>query len=282
MGYMKIENLYKNKDILMFKECYALEKIHGTSAHISYKDNNLHYFSGGAKYSEFAKLLDHLELNEQFISQGFLEKGIVVFGEAYGGKMQGMSDTYGKTLKFVVFDIKVGDTWLGVEDAHKLSTNLGLDFVSYNRILTDLDLIDIERDKPSAQAVKNGILDPKMREGIILRPIIELRDNRGNRIISKHKRNEFRETKTPRVVSDEELKVLVDAQEIAEEWVTYERLRHVLDANKLTGKPENFGIIIKKMVEDIEIEGAKEIVITKAARKTIGKKTVVLLQTVTI
>jgi intein/homing endonuclease len=29
MGYQHIENLYKNQTIFLFKECYALEKIHG-------------------------------------------------------------------------------------------------------------------------------------------------------------------------------------------------------------------------------------------------------------
>ncbi len=29
MGYMHIDNLYKDQTILMFRECYALEKIHG-------------------------------------------------------------------------------------------------------------------------------------------------------------------------------------------------------------------------------------------------------------
>lgn len=29
MGYLKINNLYKEQTILLFKECYALEKIHG-------------------------------------------------------------------------------------------------------------------------------------------------------------------------------------------------------------------------------------------------------------
>ena len=29
MGYAHIENLYKCQDILMFRECYATEKIHG-------------------------------------------------------------------------------------------------------------------------------------------------------------------------------------------------------------------------------------------------------------
>ena len=29
MSYMEIPNLYKDKTILMFKQCYAMEKIHG-------------------------------------------------------------------------------------------------------------------------------------------------------------------------------------------------------------------------------------------------------------
>jgi len=29
MGYAHIENLYKNQEILMFKRCFAMEKIHG-------------------------------------------------------------------------------------------------------------------------------------------------------------------------------------------------------------------------------------------------------------
>lgn len=33
MGYLHIDNLYKNRDILLFRECWALEKVHGTSAH---------------------------------------------------------------------------------------------------------------------------------------------------------------------------------------------------------------------------------------------------------
>jgi hypothetical protein len=32
MAYLHIENLYKARDIMLFRECYAMEKIHGTSA----------------------------------------------------------------------------------------------------------------------------------------------------------------------------------------------------------------------------------------------------------
>ncbi len=34
MGYLHIDNLYKNQTIRLFRECYALEKVHGTSAHV--------------------------------------------------------------------------------------------------------------------------------------------------------------------------------------------------------------------------------------------------------
>jgi hypothetical protein len=62
MGYRHTENLYKDQTILMLRECYALEKVHGTSAHITWKDGNfggtVSYFSGGEKYANFVKLFD--------------------------------------------------------------------------------------------------------------------------------------------------------------------------------------------------------------------------------
>ena len=47
MGYLHIDNLYKAQDILNFKTCYALEKIHGTSAHLKWDNGELTFFSGG-------------------------------------------------------------------------------------------------------------------------------------------------------------------------------------------------------------------------------------------
>ena len=66
MGYQHITNLYKNKSVLMFKEVYALEKVHGTSAHISYRQNQLFFSPGGEKLVNFTKLFDQDELFEKF------------------------------------------------------------------------------------------------------------------------------------------------------------------------------------------------------------------------
>ena len=268
MGYLHIDNLYKNQDVLLFKECYALEKIHGTSAHLSWKDGKVHFFSGGEKHENFIKLFDEPALKASFEAIGHPE--VVVFGEAYGGKQQGMAHRYGKQLKFVAFDVKVGDYWLDVPNAEQVVTRMGLEFVHYKRVTTDLAALDAERDAPSEQARRNGVEGDQHREGVVLRPIREFRDNAGRRIISKHKRAEERETKTQREVGDPaKLKVLEEANAIAEEWVTPTRLEHVLD--KLPGVGiQDTPKVIAAMIEDVVREGAGEIVDSKEARKAIG------------
>jgi hypothetical protein len=273
MGYMHIDNLYKNQEILMFKECYALEKIHGTSAHISWnkEEQKVGFFSGGEKYENFIILFNQELLKEKFNELGFSKA--IVYGEAYGGKQQGMRDTYGDNLKFVVFDIKLGDKWLNVPKAHEFTLALGLEFVDYVRIPTDLEKIDFEKDKGSSQAIRNGMGSTKMREGIVLKPIIEVTKNNGGRIICKHKRDEFRETKKRRKVIDPvDLEVLRNADAIADEWVTLMRLSHILDKMKNPSVKDMREIIIS-MVEDIKREGNKEIVWNRAVVKAIGKTT---------
>jgi hypothetical protein len=277
MSYLSIKNLYAYQEILLFKECYALEKIDGTSAHISWDGHQMHFFSGGASNELFRKLFNEENLKETFLKNGLgVGRKVVVYGEAYGGKIQGMSATYGKDLKFVAFDVRIDDMWLSVDKADAFVQEIGLEFVYYERVSTDLVALDAQRDADSTQAVRNGIGTGKMREGVILRPLIELTKNNGERIICKHKRDEFRETATPRkVVDPAQLQVLADAENIADEWCTHQRLLHVL--NKIPDHcMEKMGDIIKAMVEDVVREGAAEIVDSKDARKAIGKRAVTL------
>lgn len=271
MGYLHIDNLYKNTEILLFKECYAMEKIHGTSAHISWKDGKINLSSGGEKHERFAMLFDIKKLELKF--KELFDCDVVVFGEAYGGKCQGMSGTYGKDLKFIVFDVKVENNWLDVPNAEDVATKLGLEFVGYTKIKTSLRAIDCERDKPSIQATRNGIVETKPREGIVLRPLIEVKKNNGERIIVKHKGEEFSETKTKREVNPEQLKILEEAKEIAEEWVTPMRLSHVLDKLGNPTEITETRSVIKAMTEDVFREAKGEIKESSQAHKEICKKT---------
>lgn len=305
MSYLHISNLYRPEAqvILLFKEVYCLEKIHGTSAHISFNpsDNSIHYFSGGESHSRFVGLFKEDSLITSFKALTLLsDKNITIYGEAYGGKQQGMSLTYGKELKFIAFDVKIGDNWLSVPEAEAIVKSCGLEFVYYNKVSTtrvggvvssenpphieyivetDLTQINAERDRPSTQAKRNGILEDKISEGVVIRPLQEMTMNNGNRVIVEHKRDEFRETATVRSVEADpvKLKVLADAEAIALEWVTEQRLEHILQKIP-NADMKDVPVIMAAMVEDVLREGSGEIKDSPEAQKAIKSRAVKLFK----
>jgi len=272
-GFMKHDietetNNYFANDIL----------VHNSSAHVGWKfeTKQVNFFTG-ENHPLFLTLFDKDFLIKKF-EEVFPDQDAVIFGEHYAGKCQGMSHTYGKESKFIGFDVKVGYVWLNVPNAEDVCNQFNVEFVDYVKIEVTLDNLTIERDKPSVQAVRNGILEPKKREGIVLRPLIEMRINNGERVISKYKPDEERETKSKREVNPEQLKILSDAKEIAEEWVTNLRLEHVLQKFPEGISMEAMGDIIKAMIADVYREGRDEIVESKEVAKAIGKKTVQLFK----
>jgi len=304
MAYLHIDNLYKNQKILMFNECYALEKVHGTSAWLSYSPtesmtvqgddgklmkiyntvpSRLSFYAGGGKHDEFVKLFD-AEAIRLKLDELTPEKHTIIYGEYYG-PMHKMIKTYGDKMRFVAFEVRVGGSWLSVPNAEEICKELGIEFVHYKRIRTNIQEIDAERDAPSEQAKRNGMVAstdkwgfcPPIREGIVLRPIEEMTLNNGDRIIAKHKRDELRETKTPRQVSSEDLAKIEEAKAIADEWVTEERLNHILGRG-VEAKIENTGKIIALVTEDILREAEGEIVDSPNARKEIARSTALMFK----
>lgn len=282
MGYLHIENLYRDTRLLAFKEVFALEKVHGTSAHLTWQGSNqlIQYSSGGMNRNLFLGIFNDEELREKFIALGHETATIKIFGEAYGSKEQGMSQTYGKAPGFIAFDVEIdhpdnltGPVWLAVPQAENLVQKLGLEFVPYALGPATLEWLDEQRDADSIVAINRGMGPGKKREGIVIRPPFEVRLNNGGRLISKHKRAEFRETKTQREVDPESLKILEQAEEIAEEWVTEMRLSHVLQK---IDEPHTMEIMLKvldAMLEDVLRESTGEIVDSREARKAISKQT---------
>jgi len=271
MAYMHIDNLYKDASILIFKECYAMEKIHGTSAHVSWnpETKELTFFSGGEKHERFVNLFDSALLKQRCEEK--LSGPTTFYGEAYGGKQQAMSGTYGPNLKFIVFDVKIGDSWLDVPKADALATSMGLEFVYYQRIPTDLSALDKARDEFSTQAKRNGITEDKIQEGVVLRPLYELTKNNGKRIICKHKRVEFGETKKEIKVDPARQAAIEVGASVAFNWVTPMRLDHVLDKMGNILDMSKTGDVIKAMIEDVKRESEGIIVWTPETQKEVGK-----------
>lgn len=277
MGYLHIENLYRSQEILSFKTCFAMEKIHGTSANVQWKDGGVRFSSGGESHERFKALFDESALVAKFAERFLPTDSVVVYGEAYGGKQQRMSKTYGTELKFIAFEVKVGDVFLAVPQAFEFVSFLDLEFVDFVEIPATMEAINAERDKPSTQAVRNGIEESKVREGIVLRPPFECVLNNGKRVIAKHKREEFSERGSPNLADIDPTKreLMESAQAIAVEWVTPMRLNHVIDRlvrerNNKDYSIADTGKIIELMVEDVTREAKGEIADNQAVRKAIG------------
>jgi hypothetical protein len=276
VSYRHIRNLYEPEAqiILLFRECFALEKIHGTSTHFSWRAGELAFHPGGETHEDFLAVFDRAKLAAALAEKGHAE--VTVYGEAYGGRQMGQARRYGPALRFVAFEVKVGDTWLAVPRAHAFVKALGLEFVPYRRVSTDLGALDAERDAPSEQARRCGVEGDQPREGVVLRPLVELLDHDGLPIRAKHKRKEERETETYREVDPRQREALEDAEAIATEWVTPRRLEHVLAHLTVGGVSpgrKDTRKVIAAMVEDVLREGAGEVVDSEEARKAIGTAT---------
>jgi hypothetical protein len=263
----------------MFKECYVSEKIHGTSAHIMWDKENMkevQYYSGGSCSQTFANLFDRKALTD--MAHSIDVPKFAIYGEAYGGKCQKMSATYGLGLKFVAFEVRVGDMWLDTHKAKKFAQMFGLDFVWYAKSTTHIDDLNKFRDQPSEQAKKCGMGDDKKSEGIVIRPLIELCKNDGSRIMAKHKALDFCETKTPRVVSEEELRILSQINEITAEWVTENRMSNILSHIEKELEIQDIPVLINLMIEDVLREGEGELVKSKALIKAISRETALMVK----
>jgi hypothetical protein len=287
MGYLHISNIKNlNDHIFLFRECYAMEKIDGTSAHVFYNSEmpegqQLSFFGGCAKHEQFVALFNQQDLLDRIKAIGYTK--FKIYGEAYGGKIQRMAGTYGPNLKFIAFDVKVADRWLEVPRAEQYAINLGLEFVHYNRVPTTIEALNAERDAPSVQAIRNSCGNDKIREGIVCRPLVEFSYgcDENSRIICKHKRAEFRETKSVRTVeSEEKRRVMEEVTLVVDEWCVPTRLQHVLDK---MGEAGTIGIertkdVIANMTEDILREAEGEVVESKPLMKEIGNRTVKLFK----
>lgn len=270
MGYLHIENLKSDHPILLMRSCYAMEKIHGTSAHVGWNGQSVEFFAGGCKHETFVKIF-----NEQELSAKFSEKGInfTLYGEAYGGNMQGMKSTYGPDLRFVVFDVNIGGHWLDVERAEKFVESLGFEFVSYRVIPNDIEHLNQERDADSVQAVRNGMGSGHKREGIVIRPLVEMTLNNGARLIAKYKGECYQERKPKNELKERDN----TANMVAEEWVTHNRLNNIL-SHIPEYSLQDTGKIIALMIEDVTREGEGEVEMTPDVKRAIGRNTALLFK----
>lgn len=111
---------------------------------------------------------------------------VCLYGEGYGARIQKGGGNYKKDdVDFVLFDVKIGETWLERKNVEDIAVKLGIKIVPIVGEGTLLQAVEL---------IKGGLKSQWgdfLAEGLVCRPEVELRNRRGHRIITKIKARDF-------------------------------------------------------------------------------------------
>ena len=167
------------------------EKIDGTNVRVMWDLIELKY-GGRTDNSQMPTFL-YSKLQELFqlgrFQSLYPDTPMCLYGEGYGAKIQKGGGNYiPDGVSFILFDVKIGESWLERIDVEDIAEKLlikPVPIVGYG--ILDL-AVNIARQKE-----KSWLSDNKIAEGLVMRPCTELLDRRGHRIIAKIKGKDFPE-----------------------------------------------------------------------------------------
>lgn len=161
-------------------------KVDGTNIRIGYDLDPHHLnrveFAGRSDNASIPEPLKRY-LEATFTTDLFEKAGlnnIILFGEGYGPNIQG-GGKYRDDHSFILFDVKIGPWWLSRENVRDIANKLGIDVVPEIGRGSLYDAIT------SVRAGLTSQWGSFYEEGIVARPVAELFDRSGQRIITKVK-----------------------------------------------------------------------------------------------
>ena len=165
------------------------EKIDGTNIRLGWIPEVGINIGGRTDNAQIPTFL-YRKLTELFtadkLREAFPKTEVMLCGEGYGAKIQKGGGNYiPDGVDFILFDVRIGDWWLRREDVEGIAQNLGIKVVP-----------EVGRGMISGaiEMVKNGFkssFGDFPAEGMVLRPIVELKSRSGHRIITKLKGKDF-------------------------------------------------------------------------------------------
>lgn len=207
--YHKIQTIYKRDNVtkklipyeftddtaryLALNEWVFTEKVDGTNIRI-YWDGHKVTFAGRTDNAQIpAHLVNRLndlfggEENAQLFEQKFGEMPVILYGEGYGPKIQGVGAKYRDDVDFILFDVMVGEMYLKRSDVENIAEYFSIDVVPIlcqGTLYSGIEYVQTHRESTIA---KNGA----PLEGVVGRPCVEVLDRRGKRVIVKIKCCDF-------------------------------------------------------------------------------------------
>lgn len=187
-----IEGKFANETIEYLKDnkWQFTEKIDGTNIRIMWDGHKIKF---GARTDDGqipALLTNRLielfvgEKNEQLFEQKFRETEVVLVGEGYGAKIQN-GGLYKDTQDFILFDVMIAGNWQPRESVEDIANYFNIDVVPIVLEGTIQEAVDYVKAKPKSK------IGTANSEGVVGRPLVEMQDRCGNRVIVKIKVKDF-------------------------------------------------------------------------------------------
>ena len=188
-----MEGVYRNPTVDFLKDNVweFTEKIDGTNIRIIWDGHKVEIKGRTERALIPSYLLNRLielfggEVNEQIFEQNFGSKEVMLVGEGYGAKIQGVGGLYREDQDFILFDVMIGGNYQSRETVKEIAKIFNLDVVPIVLEGTIQDGVDYVKSKPSST------IGAAPMEGVVGRPKCELQDRCGNRLIVKIKARDF-------------------------------------------------------------------------------------------
>lgn len=189
-----MEGLFRNETVRYLADNLwsFTEKIDGTNIRVHWDGHKIN-FGGRTDRAQipthlFAKLQETFLTNEveELFEEKFGEKEVILFGEGYGVKIQN-GGNYRPDVGFILFDVMINGNYQPRDTVEGIATCFGLEVVPVVLVGTLYDGINYVRSQPKST------IGTAMMEGVVGRPLVEMCDRCGKRVIVKIKACDFKE-----------------------------------------------------------------------------------------
>lgn len=189
-----IEGKFRNPAIEFLKDnqWQFTEKVDGTNIRVHW-DGHKVMFGGRTDSAQIPTVLMYAlndkfmgTVNEQLFEQKFGATPVTLYGEGCGEKIQS-GGNYRDGVGFILFDVLINDTWLKRENIEDIAKSFDVPVVPIVLTGTIKEGVEYVKNSPKSYISKVEMES----EGLVGKPMVEMKDRLGGRIIVKLKVRDF-------------------------------------------------------------------------------------------
>ena len=167
------------------------EKIDGTNIRIMWDGENVR-FGGKTDNAQIPTILIEVlqdTFTNEIMANAFSDSdNVCLYGEGFGKKIQKGGNYIPDRADFILFDVKVSNWWL---------TRKSIEDIAFKLNIAIVPIIGVWKLEKAIEYVKKGFFSTiannkeYIAEGLVMKPITELFNRKGERIIAKIKHKDF-------------------------------------------------------------------------------------------